>query len=323
MENLTRNVSFSHTKFHLHGFPGVLQYRYLIAIPLVFTYSVIFIGNGTIMYVICMKKALHSPMYILILLLCSQNLVHAMAFMPKFLLALVLEMDQVTLVGCLTQMFFMYVAGIYESNILLLMSLDRFVAIMIPLHYHHIISTKTLTLFILLGLLRSFLLASVIIGFASGVQFCGSNIILNFSCENMSLLSLGCGDLTTVHAVGLWVRILLTGFDATIISISYFTILHTIMKLVVGKAREKAWQTCSAHLLAAMLTYVSGVSCSIVYRIGSAILIDVQNMVSLISYAVPGVGDPFIYGIKMKEIRDTLRKTFTRNSEIDLTTGQS
>ncbi|XP_068121791.1 olfactory receptor 52N2-like [Hyperolius riggenbachi] len=314
MEDLAINTSFSHTEFILRGFPGISQSRQILAIPLLFMYTIILISNGVILHIICMEKTLHLPMYILIMLLLAGNIVYSMAIVPKFLLALVFELDQITLTGCLTQMLFMYFTGTFESNALLLMAIDRYIAIMIPLHYHHIMSSRTLTMLVLVGYLRSLLLSSVIVGFASKVQFCRSNVILNFACENMSLLSLGCGDLSRVHTVGLWVRILFTGFDGTIILVSYVRILHTIRKLVEGKSREKSWQTCSAHMQATTVTYVCGFSASVAYRIGSVISTDVQNSVNLINYVIPTASDPFIYGLKMREIRKTLKRTLRQRS---------
>ncbi|XP_018430758.1 PREDICTED: olfactory receptor 52K1-like [Nanorana parkeri] len=265
-------------------------------------------GNCTMAYIIWMEKTLHQPMYILISLVFSVNVSYAMTIMPKFLLGLMFGLEQITLVGCLTQMFFMYIAGTFNSNLLLLMAVDRYVAIVLPLRYHLLMTMKTLAFLVFLSSLRNFLFVSLIVGFASKVQFCGSNIILNFACENMSLLNLGCGDISGVQAVGLWVRIFLVMVDGTFVVLSYMRILHTVMKLVAGRARDKARQTCSAHLLVTMLTYFFGLSSSIIYRMGSVISNDVQNTTSLLNYVIPAAADPIIYGVKMKEIRNSLKK---------------
>ncbi|XP_073473795.1 olfactory receptor 52E8-like [Aquarana catesbeiana] len=308
MEDQASNSSFSHTDFCLHGFPGISQSRQLFAIPIFFIAILILTGNFTMAYVIWTEKTLRLPMYILISLVFYWNISYAMTFMPKFLLGLMFELEQITLAECLTQMFFLYMAGTFSSNLLHLMAVDRYVAIVLPLHYHLIMTEKTLALLLFLSLVRSFLLVSLIVGFASKVQFCGSNIILNFACENMSLLNLGCGDMSGVQAVGLWVRILLTAIDGTFIVISYLRIFYTVMNLVEGKARDKARQTCSAHLLVAVVTYSSGLSSSIIYRMAHVISSDVQNTMSLLNYVIPAAADPIIYGAKMRAIRNSLKK---------------
>ncbi|KAM5126848.1 olfactory receptor 52E8-like [Mantella aurantiaca] len=323
MDAVAWNTSFSHTFFYLRGFPGCSQFRQVLAIPILFLDLLILMGNGTMAYVVWTGRNLRSPMYILISMIFFCNISYGLAFMPKFLLGLTFDVEQITLTGCLTQMFFMYVAGSFNSNLLFLMAVDRYVAVLQPLSYHLIITKNTFALLIFLGSLRSLLLSSLIVGSTSNIRFCGSNVIVNFACENMSLLNLGCGNVAGVQAVGLWVRILLTVTDGSFVAVSYVRIICAVMKLVSGKARDKAWQTCSAHLLVATVTYSSGLSSSIVYRIGHGISSDILNTVSLLNYIIPAAADPIIYGVKMTEIRNSLKdKIFTkRQPTIHVTTG--
>ncbi|XP_040195685.1 olfactory receptor 52E8-like [Rana temporaria] len=308
MEDQASNSSFSHTDFRLRGFPGISESRQFFAIPILVIDILILTGNCTMAYVIWTEKTLRSPMYILISMVFSLNVSYAMTVMPKFLLGMMFGLERITLAECLTQMSFLYMAGTFSSNLFLLIAVDRYVAIVLPLRYHLIMTEKTLAVLLFLSLVRSFLFVSLIVGFTSRVQFCGSNVILNFACENMSLLNLGCGDVFGVQAVGLWVRILLTAMDGAFIVISYLRILYTVMNLVEGKARDKARQTCSAHLLVAVVTYSSGLSSSIIYRMGHLISSDVQNTISILNYVIPAAADPIIYGVKMREIRNSLKK---------------
>ncbi|XP_075053693.1 olfactory receptor 52E8-like [Mixophyes fleayi] len=314
MGDLALNTSFSHTDFLLCGFPGISQSRHALVIPFLFMYMIIVVSNGVMIYSIWMEKTLHSPMYILISQLFASNISYTTTILPKFLLGLTFELNQVTLTGCFVQMFFIYLTGTSESILLVLMAFDRYVAIRMPLHYHNIVTKRTLTLLIFIGWVRSFLCASLIVIFASKVQFCRSNIILNFACENMSLLNLACGDISNVQAVGLLIRVLITLTDGTFVLVSYLIILCTVMKILIGKASEKAWQTCSTHILVAMLLFSSGMCSSLVYRMGSLISQDVQNLISLMNFVIPTSADPFIYGLRMKEIRTSLKKAFGKRN---------
>uniref|UniRef100_A0A8C5M012 G-protein coupled receptors family 1 profile domain-containing protein n=1 Tax=Leptobrachium leishanense TaxID=445787 RepID=A0A8C5M012_9ANUR len=304
------NTSFSHTEFLLLGFPEISQSRHLLVIPFISSYFLILLGNGLISYKICMKKSLHSPMYVLILLLLIWNILYTNTVMPKLLLSIAFQLDQISLSGCLTQMFFMYVAGICESYILLLMAMDRYVAICRPLRYHYIVTKRLLVQLVIVGLLRSIILGLLIVLFASKVQFCSSNVILNFSCENMSVLSLGCGDISKTHLVGLVVRILVIFPDGTFVLVSYLNILCMAMKIAVGESRQKAWKTCSTHLLVTLMTHSCGLTSSIVYRVSGSMSLNVQNLVSLINFLIPATADPLIYGLRMSEIRKTLTVTW-------------
>ncbi|XP_075449394.1 olfactory receptor 51E2-like [Ascaphus truei] len=310
MEALSPNqtISYSHPEFVLFGFPGISESRQLLVIPFLSIYVVILTSNSLIIYRIWVEKSLQSPMYSLISLLFAVNISCTTAIVPKVLMGLLFGLNQISLTWCLLQMFIIYVTVVFESNILLLMALDRYVAICRPLRYHDIMNNRFLVQLSIIGLVHSSLFASPIIIVASQVQFCRSNIILNFACENMVLLNLACGDISKIQMVGLMVRIILTVSDVSLLLLSYLSILHTAMKIVVGKARNKALHTCSTHLLVAILNYLCGFLSSIAYRLH--ISLDVQNLSSAIYFLLPATVHPIIYGIRMKEIKDCLVKSW-------------
>ncbi|XP_063806658.1 olfactory receptor 52E8-like [Pseudophryne corroboree] len=312
MEPPAPNTSFSHTYFTLCGFPGIVQSRRALFLPFFSMYMILVISNGVMIYTIWLEKTLHSPMYTLIALLFAGNLSYTTAIMPRFLLELTFDLNQITLTGCLLQMFVVYLTGACQSSLLVLMALDRYVAVIMPLRYHRIVTKRALVLLVLIGWTRSLLLISPIILVASEVQFCRSNIIFSFACEYMSLLNLACGDTTKVQVVGLWPRVLITVIDGTIILVSYVKVLSAVRMVLDGRASDKAWQTCSTQLLVGVLMTVSGMCTSIVYRLSSLVSYDVQNLVSLINFVIPSSADPIIYGLKMREIRNSLKKIYGR-----------
>ncbi|XP_075053981.1 olfactory receptor 56B1-like [Mixophyes fleayi] len=312
MDILYRNQtsSFSHTEFILHGFPGISKSREVLAIPFFTVYMVILSGNFLIIYRIWVEKSLQAPMYSLISLLFEVNISCTTAIVPNTLISLLFRLNYISLGGCLFQMFFMYTTVMFESNVLLLMAYDRYVAICKPLHYHDIMTSRLLVLLSIFGFIECSLLVSPIIIVASQVQFCSSNVILDFACENMVLLNLGCGDIPKIQIVGLMVRILVTAMDITFLLISYSKILYTAMNIVTGKARHKTLHTCGTHLSVVVLNYSCGLLSSISYRM--QISLDVQNLTSAIYYLFPATVHPLIYGYRVKEIRACFVKTWKK-----------
>ncbi|KAM4796251.1 olfactory receptor 52K2-like [Rhinophrynus dorsalis] len=307
-----QNMSISYTEFLLLGFPGISASRPLLVIPFLFIYTAILTCNSIIMYRIWVEMTLQSPMYWLISLLFAINISSTTAIMPKFLLSLAFDLSQISLSGCLVQMFVIYFTVVVESAVVLMMTLDRYVAICWPLNYHIIMTKKLLVLLTLISMARGVILISPIVIPLSGVQFCRSNVILSFACENMGLLNLGCGDISKMHITGLFIRIFVSVIDGTILLISYIKILYTAMKIITGKDRYKALNTCGTHLIVAMLIYSCGLLSSIVYRIGTSISINVQNLVSAIYFLFPAAVNPLIYGVRVKEIRVSLKKAYGR-----------
>ncbi|KAE8628232.1 hypothetical protein XENTR_v10007411 [Xenopus tropicalis] len=297
---------FSYTDFTLLGFPGISRWRPLLAIPFFSVYLVILSGNSLLICLICIKKTLHSPMYLLISVLFAINITSITITLPKFLLDLLFHLNQISLTGCLLQMFFIYFMMTCESAVTVLMSLDRYVAICRPLRYHNIMTKSLLAWLIVIIIIRNCILICWVLLLISVVQFCRSNIILNFTCENMALLSLGCGDTTKPQIAGLIVRIIVTVTDGSLLLISYSTILYTAMKTATGKSRHKALNTCGTHLLVAGVVYVCGVPSSVVWNMETTLLADLKNLFTALYLIIPAAIDPLIYGLRVSEIRKSL-----------------
>ncbi|XP_077306986.1 olfactory receptor 52B2-like [Lithobates pipiens] len=316
MEDLSHNQTrVYYIEFVLFGFPGIIKYRKFLLLPFLFIYITILTGNILIIHQIFIEPKLHSPMYFIMSLLFAANISCTTSFLPKFLLGLSLDMNQILLEACLVQMFFIYFMSAVESGVILMMALDRFVAICKPLRYNNIMNKRLLAQLVLLTLAQGIFTVVPIVALTSRVRFCRSNIIQNFVCENMGLLSLACDDISKVHVVGLMSKIIFTLLNFGLLLVSYSYILYRTMKIIVGKARHKALHTCVTHLAVAMLIYLCSLITSIVYRMHTHISYDVKNLFNAIYLMLPALANPFIYGIGVKEIRQCLHKTWmTKNT---------
>ncbi|XP_056416221.1 olfactory receptor 52K1-like [Hyla sarda] len=312
-------IRFTHTEFVLFGFPGIITHRKLLTLPFVFVYILILTGNFTIVYRIFMEKSLQAPMYFFISILFLANISCTTSITPKFLLGLSLGLDRISRAGCLAQMFSIYSMTIFESGVMLAMALDRYVAICRPLRYNDIMTTRTLVVLTCACWARSVCLVSPVVIMTFSAQYCRSNIILNFVCENMGLLSLACGDISRQKLVGLVVRSFITLGDFSLLVLSYSTILNTAMKIATGKTRNKALNTCGTHLLVAMFIYMCTIISSIIYRMHRSISIDILNLVSAMYLMLPATVNPVIYGFKIKEIRKCLTKSWRKKNHLTRT----
>ncbi|XP_063289304.1 olfactory receptor 56A4-like [Pelobates fuscus] len=310
--SLNQSSSFSYAEFLMLSFPGVSEYRQLLVLPFAFICTAGLICNVMIIYIVLVEKSLHSPMYVLIVLLLCVNIVCTTTVMPKMLFTL-LGYTHISLAGCLVQMFSVYVTVTLKSVTLLLMALDRYIAICKPLLYHKIANKYFFIQLLVLGLLRNCIIAAVVVILASKVKYCKSNIILNFVCEYIVLLSLGCGDVTKLQIVGLTLRTVVTASDLGILLVSYIKVLHTAMKIAAGNARQKALHTCFTHLLVAVLIYTFGLSTSIMYKVEKFISHDAQNLYSAVYFLLPATVNPIIYGLRVKEIKNLIKKRWNIN----------
>ncbi|XP_075053696.1 olfactory receptor 52K1-like [Mixophyes fleayi] len=314
--SLSQNVSFSYTGFILFPFPGLRNYREFLVLPFLLVYSLIVAFQVIVSYTIWWEKSLHAPMYILIALFLVVNIISTTTVIPKMALSL-LGQNQISLSSCLTQMFFIYSSVMFKSVVFLLMAFDRYIAICRPLRYHDIINRNSLIQLWTVGLARNCFLVSLVIFLASRAQYCRSNIILNFVCENVILLKLACGDVSGIQLVGLMVRTGVTVSDVGILLVCYLKVLQTALKFAAGSARHKALHTCGTHLLVALLVYSCGLLSSILYKVEDSISHDFQNISSVIYFLLPAAVNPIIYGLWVTEIKDCLMKPWKKKCTIN------
>ncbi|XP_044133841.1 olfactory receptor 52E8-like [Bufo gargarizans] len=306
-------VHYSHQEFILLGFPGFRESQRLLFIPFFAVYVMILVTNIMIIHTVRMEISLHAPMYVLISLLCGVNICGATTTIPKMLLGFLFHQNHISLVGCLTQMFFIHFIIMLDCTILLMMSPDRYIAICKPLRYSYIMTKHNLLLLTIAAVVRSVSTVSPVIYFASRVDFCHSNIIHHFACEHMALLSLACGNITKNKLVGLCLRVFSMIFDMSVLCISYGSIMSVALT-ISSAARHKSLHTCGTHILVILIVYFFRLSSSIVYRVSHSVSQDTSNLLSAIYLLIPALVNPLIYGLRTTEIRIRILKVFCQKN---------
>lgn len=303
--------NFSHSSFVLRGFPGLKKHRRLLALPFSASYLSVLLGNSLLVYVIHGVEHLHSPMYLLICALCVVDILTTTAIIPSMLLSLLFDRDDISLAGCLTQMFFTHFLSSLESTLLLAMALDRYVAICQPLRYGEIIDASMFAKLLLFTLVRSGSIMATLVGLASSLRFCGSNIIQHCYCDHMALVSLACDSTEKSSAAGLAVIVCFVGVDIPLIFFSYIKILSVVLRAAVaGEDRWKAFHTCGTHLIIMLCFYLVGSVTFLSHNLNTPIPTDANTFLGLMYILFPATVNPIIYGIRTKEIRNGFFRIF-------------
>ncbi|XP_007527604.1 olfactory receptor 52K1-like [Erinaceus europaeus] len=308
--NASSNASY--TSFLLVGFPGLREARALLVLPFLGLYLVIVSANALVIHTVAVQRSLQQPMYLLIALLLAVNICTATTVIPAMLFSFSAHFNRISLACCLIQMFCIYFLIVFDCNILLVMALDRFVAICYPLRYPEIVTGQLLTGLVGLAAARSTCIVAPVVGLASRVRFCRSDVIQHFACEHMALMKLSCGDVSLNKRVGLAVRVFNRVLDMLWLGASYSRIIHAAFRISSGGARSKALNTCGSHLLVIFTVYSSTMSSSIVYRVARTASQDVHNLLSAFYLLLPCLVNPIIYGARTKEIRQHLAALFHR-----------
>ncbi|KAI5085746.1 odorant receptor, family A, subfamily 113, member 2, partial [Silurus meridionalis] len=304
MLSLVQNISFR--TFTLTGFHDLGEWRAILSIPYLFLFLLSSVSNITLIYLIVSQRSLHSPMCILIGLLAVVDLSLPIFFVPHMLLNFIFNWNEISLVGCLVQMFCIHWFGIFQYTVLLWMALDRFFAICKPLNYHKYMKMTNFLKFIIFPVIRNMILITTMVSWAGKLTFCSTNEIKHCFCEHTALIQLACGDISINNALGLSVIFLTMTADFILITISYVIILSSVLRS--GKTCFKAVNTCITHLIVftVSLTFVLIAFSS--YRISNNFSPSSRVFLSTMYLLFPSCFNPIIYGVRTKEIREQFLK---------------
>ncbi|XP_050985764.1 olfactory receptor 52K1-like [Labeo rohita] len=180
------------------------EWRPFLFLPFFLMFLLAITANSILLYLIKSQKSLHSPMYVLIGVMAVLDLIMPMFFVPNMLLSLLFSLSEISLTGCLIQMFGLHFIGTFQSTLLFWMALDRYFAICRPLHYHKCMEIPNfLKFFVFAPAIRNGLLMVTMVSLAGRLSFCLTNVIDHCFCEHMALVQLACGDISINNIVGL------------------------------------------------------------------------------------------------------------------------
>ncbi|XP_063353658.1 olfactory receptor-like protein OLF4 [Pelmatolapia mariae] len=291
----------------LDGYIEVNKYRYVYFCIIFTLYIIIICSNSTIVYVIWIHKNLHEPMYIFIAALLLNCLLYSTNIYPKLLIDFLSEKQVTTYSACLFQFFMFYTLGSSEFFLLAAMAYDRYAAICKPLEYPTIMNKTTVSIFLVVSWLIPACHVAVQATESAEATLCNFNLKGIF-CNN-AVYTLQCKRSRLITVFGV-VALL----DLVILPMIFIVFTYTIIFIVSYQSckeiRKKAAETCLPHLLVLI-----SISCLSIYDVGIArVESDFPKIARLLMtlqiVLYHPLFNPFIYGLKMKEISKQLKRFF-------------
>ncbi|XP_007444766.3 olfactory receptor 10A7-like, partial [Python bivittatus] len=249
-ENQSAVNEFVLLGFHEHP---VLLFTAFLAI-----YLTVLLGNGLIVVVTMQDPALHTPMYFFLRSLSGLEVCYISVTLPRMIASLATGDHSISLEACASQMFFLLFLGGAECFLLAAMAYDRYLAICLPLHYMTIMNQRMLLGLVSGSFVLSLPMQLVQIGLIFSLPFCGPNKMDHFFCDIPPVLSLACADLYTNELVIYTEDVIFVLAPFVLILTSYVYITRTILHMPSATGRQKAFSTCSSHVIVVSLFYGSG-----------------------------------------------------------------
>ncbi|KAG8446303.1 hypothetical protein GDO86_013945, partial [Hymenochirus boettgeri] len=289
--------------FYLLGFSNLRNLQVPLFCCFLVVYTMILTGNLLIVFLVTSRRSLQSPMYYFLShlsmcdVLCTTNIIPNVLFGG----------GTIALPCCFLQFYLFGSFTTTESFLLTVMSYDRYLAICFPLHYFSIMNRRFRLNLSASSWLLGFLLSLIPGVLVTTLQFCGCNAIDHFFCDLVPLLALSCSSKTSLIQMEIIVSsIPVILFPFVFIMGTYLSIFLTILKISSKSGRQKAFSTCSSHLIIVSTYYGTLIT---VYLVPTKQhFSDINKVLSLLYIVVTPLLNPIVYSLRNKEIKNVIRK---------------
>ncbi|XP_033965447.2 olfactory receptor 1468-like [Pseudochaenichthys georgianus] len=299
--------------FNLTMFVNIGIYRYPAFVLCLLLYAVIISANLVIIVVISREKVLHEPMYIFIMCLSINSLYGSAGFFFRFLRDLLSNTHLIPRSACFIQIYVIYTYASYELLLLAVMAYDRYVAVCQPLHYHSKMTSKMISKLVAFAWIFPIFSVGACVYLAGRLPLCGNKIPRVF-CANWPVVKLACISTVLNNLVGM----LMT---TTTVILPLAFVLYTYLRIVLIcwknslEFKSKVIQSCMPHIVT-FVNFSISLFCDIAL---SRIDVEIINpflgvFLSLEFVLIPPILNPFVYGLKLPEIRKCLLQILLQHS---------
>ncbi|XP_074088134.1 olfactory receptor 4F6-like [Macrotis lagotis] len=293
-------------EFVLLGLASSQEMQVLLFLFFSVFYLVSMLGNLLIVLTVIGDTRLHSPMYFLLANLSFIDTCVCSIATPKMISDLFKKRKVISRNGCITQMFFIHIAGGTEMVLLIIMAFDRFIAICRPLHYLTIMSPRRCILLLMMSWIIGFIHSMMQLAFVVNLPFCGPNKVDSFYCDFPRFIKLACMDTYKLEFLVTANSGFISMGTFFILMVSYMFILVTVRKHSSGGS-SKALSTLSAHITVVIFFFGP---CIIVY-VWPFPTLPIDKFLAIFYAVIIPVMNPAIYTFRNKEMKVAMKKLFS------------
>ncbi|XP_004621668.2 olfactory receptor 4C11-like [Sorex araneus] len=295
------------TEFILLGLTQDPVKKKIVFVTFLFFYLGTLLGNFLIIATIKTSRALGSPMYFFLFYLSLSDTCFSTSIAPRMIVDSLRKNATISFNECILQVFSLHFFGCLEIFILIIMALDRYVAICKPLHYMTIMNRQVCKTLVAVAWVGSCVHSLAQIFLALSLPFCGPNVIDHFVCDLQPLLNLACADTYMVNVLLVSNSGAICTVSFVLLMCSYVVILYSLRKHS-GEAKRKALSTCISHIMVVVLFFGP---CIFIYT-RPATTYSMDKMISVFYTIGTPLVNPLIYTLRNAEVQNAMRKLWNK-----------
>nr|XP_006110436.1 olfactory receptor 6B1-like [Pelodiscus sinensis] len=293
----------------LVGFENDPELQPLLFLLFLVIYIVAVAGNLLIIVLVVPDRHLHTPMYYLMANLSAVEICYVSTTLPRLIGSLATGDRTISLQNCFVQFYFYGILCSAEFMLLTAMCYDRYLAICHPLRYPALMNSRVCAPIVagcwVFSISYTFMLQIIILQ----STYCGPKEFNNFFCD-FSSNGLLCSKrkfpivlqwLTYILAIIITVGIFLFTLA------TYICIIASILRIPSTIGKQKAFSTCSSHLIVVAVYYVSVFTIYVLSQFRPPAILN--KIFSFLSTVLIPLLNPFIYCLRNKEVHQSLRKS--------------
>ncbi|XP_003418752.2 olfactory receptor 4L1-like [Loxodonta africana] len=303
------NNSSMISEFVLLGLTATWELEIFFFLIFLLSYAAIMAGNLLILVTVTFDFHLRStPMYFLLGNLSFLDMTVSTITTPKMVTNFLREKKTISLWGCMAQMFFLHLLGGSEVTLLIVMAVDRYIAICKPLHYTTIMNRRVLLGSVLVSWGVGFVHTMSQMVFTSTLPFCGPSVVDDIFCDLPLVLKLACTDTYVLELLVIADSGLLSFICFVLLLISYTVILVTVQRRSSG-GLSKALPTLSAHITVVTLFFGPSI-CIYSWPFSS---LSVNKFLSVFYSVITPLLNPIIYTLRNQEMKAAMTRLRTQH----------
>lgn len=296
------NPNTTVTAFILLGFSQNPQIQSILFFIFLTIYITTWLGNLTIIITVIYTPHLHTPMYFLLANLAVIDISDSTVTALKTLWNFISHTNSISYDWCITQIFFFHFTGGAVVFFLVIMAVDRYVAIYKPLQYVLIMNQDVCIGLVAGAWLGGFAHSIVQVAVILQLPFCGPNVLDNVYCDVPQLIKLACADTYVTELLMVSNSGLLLTLIFCILLISYSVILVKI-RTHFTEGKHKAMSTCAVQIIVMSLNFVPGM---FIYDRPFQVF-QVDKIASVFYTLITPMLNPMIFTLRNKEMKNSIR----------------